>query len=151
QSLGRLYAVARTFGGLGVVKGRAGDRIREGSGRAAVVYLRLRALGFQVGENSRKLRDLPFLELELVGQEAQRPAHAERAALIAPARVPLVVVRGSAARPTASAAGMLTTVTIVTGLPPRIETWMHDVPPSAGAIAPGGLSTWAQCLTCYPK
>ena len=65
-----------------LVERLAADGVGERGGGAAPVDLRLRALGLQLVEDARQLADLLLVELELVGEEAQRPPHAERAATL---------------------------------------------------------------------
>src|SRR5205814_7207083 len=58
----------------------ARDRVRERRERAAMVHRGLRAFRLDLVENLRELADLRLFELQLVGEESQRPANSESAA-----------------------------------------------------------------------
>ena len=55
----------------------AADLVGERSGGAPTSDLRLRALRLQIAENACELGDLSLVEVELVGQKPQWPAHAK--------------------------------------------------------------------------
>jgi hypothetical protein len=71
------------FTGFGRIECVAGQSIGESSYRSTPVDLGLGALSFKLVENSGECRDLSLVEIELVGQEAQGPAHSELAAATA--------------------------------------------------------------------
>src|SRR5262249_11873158 len=124
----------------------------------------LRALRLQLVEDARQLADLPLVELELVGEEAQRPAHAERAAaeVVEAARLEPVaavaVAAPAAVRPAALVSAGAVTVAglraaaaaVLPRLPPehhpRVHVWTSS---RRGVCAPDGV--WGHVgmsLTC---
>ena len=149
ELLGRLHAQGRALARLALVERRATDGIGERRSGTPPVDLGLRALGLQLIEDARQIADLLLVELQLVGQEAQRPPHAELAAAAAmleaagPAPVwaavmPAMPLPATVAAPLAMLMAATTFAAGMTRLPPAIESWMHCLPPSAGAFAPGG-------------
>src|SRR5439155_19939202 len=115
--------------------------------------LGLSSLRFQLIENACEGGNLPFIEIELMSQKAERPADAEAAATAITAFIaffsrlafPSSTFR-PATRPTAVTA---TTCESALSAPPGHECWMHDHSPySRGLFAPRrGLLAWATCLT----
>src|SRR5206468_9434 len=69
--------------GLGRVEILAGHRVGEGGQRAPVIDFPLGALRLQFVEDAGQQTDLTLVQLQLVSQEAQRPADAETSALLA--------------------------------------------------------------------
>lgn len=67
------------LGGLGGVERVAAQGIGERGHGAAAIDLGLGAFGLQLVEDACQLGDLAFVEVEPMGEEAQRPAHAEAA------------------------------------------------------------------------
>src|SRR6185436_19161370 len=61
----------------------AGHGVGEAGHRPSAIDLRLGAFGLELVEHPGELGDLTFIEPELVGQEAERPANAEPSAAIA--------------------------------------------------------------------
>src|SRR5262249_59990974 len=113
--------------------------------RAPRVDVGLGALGLDLVQDTGELGDLRLAEPELVGEEAERTPHAERARAGVttvrrrrPARVPGVLVSGTPA----TTHGMAALRTAVggprTGPPPVHHSRMHVFSFSRGALAPGG-------------
>src|SRR5262249_2331354 len=135
----------------------AADGVGERGGGAAAVDLRLRALGLQLAENARELADLLLVEIELVGEKAQWPPHAEGAGPelvvlrgrvdLAPAMAARAPITRAVSARTALGKGV-TTAAAPVGLPPVQHTWMHHRSSSRrGSSHPAGLKAWAPCLT----
>ena len=79
QVFRRANTRARDFGDLGLVERRLRDGIRESSRTPSMIDCSLRPFRLELAQNPRQLRDLPIVEIELVGKESQRAAHAEGA------------------------------------------------------------------------
>jgi len=103
-----LHAQIGAFAGARLAELRALDGIGERAHRASIVDLRLRALGLELVEDARQHRDLRLGEVELVREEAQRPSHAEDAAVVARSA-------GSAAEAAAEAGSGTMTMTVTAG------------------------------------
>lgn len=166
----QLDAGAQTLGAPGLlivrrvdlrgVEARALERLGERRRAATLIDVRLSALGLQAIENGRELSDLIIVQIELVGEEAQRTPHAKTAPVIVEAMMAPVTTAGMKVRPAAPPAVMvLWTASIVTRNRPSIDvlvtsgrvvllvltaqptpkTWMHLLffllP---GLFAPGG-------------
>src|SRR5204862_3607465 len=82
QPLGALHAQSAAFARLASVEGLAGHGVGEGGHRAPPVHLGLCALGLELVQDAGQLGHLLVVELELVGQEAERAADAEAATAI---------------------------------------------------------------------
>jgi len=129
--------------------------VRQGRNAPPLVDGRLRALGLELVQDRRELSHLVFLQVQLVGQEPQRPAHAEAA----PAEVvPATPTTGSAERRAVmpSAPGTTTTMRAaahaftarraLARVPPRKR--MHFVSTfRPGLVAPGGFHGRGQHAT----
>jgi hypothetical protein len=76
-----VHAELAGVAGALLVEGLGPTASGEGGQRAPVIHLGLGALHLQLVEDLGELAHLALVELELVGQEAQRPAHAEATAL----------------------------------------------------------------------
>ena len=169
----QLDAGAQTLGALGLllvrcidlrgIEARSLERLGERRRAATLVDVRLGALGLQAIENGRELTHLLIVQIELVGQEAQRAPHAKTASVIVeavmasvtltttgmkvcPAPPPPVMVPWTApiaAMMTGPRVGVLVTssrvVLLVLTAQPTPKTWMHLffflLP---GLFAPGG-------------
>ena len=131
EALGALDAEAGGVFRLTVLKLLAGDRIGKRGDGAPIVDRGLRALGLELVQDRRELCDLCLVELELVREEAQRPADAEASAVTIAARLeaePSTPTFAVVVVPAPSAlAASLTAATMaeMTRLPPSIERWMH--------------------------
>src|SRR5262249_31512924 len=144
----------RVAGGLRV-EGRARDGVGEPGHGASGIDLGLRALGLERVQDAGKLGDLVLVEVELVGEEAERAPDAEGAgaelAEVARRGVSFAPAVGVAvaAPPAAAAAGMAApvVVTAVVGAPPMHHPWVHDLSSRGGGTLPAGLAAWATCLT----
>lgn len=87
--------VAQTFGavdsqlartvGAPFIERVAADRVGKRRQRAATINFGLRAFCFQLVQNAGKFGDLLFIQFQLVGQEPQRPPHAEGTTITAAA------------------------------------------------------------------
>jgi len=66
-------------GGLGGIERVAGQGIGKLAQRPSIIDGSLGALRLELIKNARKQNDLLLVQLELVGEEAQRPAHAKSA------------------------------------------------------------------------
>src|SRR5207253_2710260 len=84
----------------GRVKRLAGQRVGERGQRPAAVHLGLGPFGLQLVQDAGQLGDLAVVEVELVGQEAQRAADAEAA----PETLLVALLVGPAASPHAETA-----------------------------------------------
>src|SRR5262245_15462676 len=137
------------------VERRARDGVGEPGHGTPGVDLGLRALGLERVQDTGQLGDLVLVEVELVGEEAERAADAEGTGAevaelsrrrLARAPLPGVAVAAPAA---AAAAGMAApvVVTAVVGAPPVHHPWVHDLSSRGGGTLPAGLSAWATCLT----
>src|SRR6266700_3914949 len=123
---------------LGFVEGLAPDGVGERRHRAAAVDLGLGALGLELVQDAGQLADLSLVELELVGEEAQRASDAERAApeVVTVAAMTARVARVGTVAPTAAlslaatrtaarACPTWTTIARLAGLPPLDQCRMH--------------------------
>src|SRR5262249_59337845 len=80
EPLGALESQVPALGCLGVVERLTGDRVGERREGAAAVHFGLSPLDLQVVEDAGEFGNLALIEVELVGQESERPADAESAA-----------------------------------------------------------------------
>ena len=102
---------------------------------------RLRALGLELVEDRGEPFGLPLVEAELVGEDAQGPAHSERAAREAALFAEAVAVGAAVHREAGGAAagvGVCVTGRVVPP-PPGHESRMHGNLLSPGLVAPGGV------------
>src|SRR5207253_5161127 len=117
---------------------------------AAIVHRGLGALGLELVEDLRQLLDLLLLEIQLVGEKPQRPAHAESAAS---AEVVTAAMPPASCLPRAGLTAFVRSRTFAAAVPPRVlpppeHAWIHCFLRLAGARrARRGLQTWAPCLT----
>src|SRR5688572_564297 len=79
QALRALQPEGCPVRGRGLVEALALDGVGEGGDRAAVVDRRLRALGLEVVQDVSQLAHLSFIELQAIGEKAQRSPDAEGA------------------------------------------------------------------------
>ena len=124
--VGQLLLGLRACGGrladLRGIERLAGDAVGECGRHAPVVHGRLRALGLQLVEDLRELRDLRLREVQLVGEETQRAAHTESATAIVVTACGGVAFTAAAPVSTAGAAGcFLRAATFLLLLPPPRE------------------------------
>src|SRR3954464_14056727 len=114
-----------------------GERRRD----APVVDRGLGPLRLQLVEDLRQLSDLVLAEVELEGEEPQRPADAECAASTVEAPAPAPSELEAVPFGTGAGLGTARLVPAVTGLPPPPHhAWVHRSSSSPGLRAPGGLS-----------
>src|SRR5262249_16694967 len=126
--------------------------VGEGRKRAAMIDRGLGPLGLDLVEDLRELPDLGLVEAETVGQEAQRPAHAEVAA--AEAEGARVVLAGHCVLPafeSATAAvraetGAGMALGAAPGLPVGHESWVHETSSRRGHRSRRVLDARAKCL-----
>src|SRR5207302_9720196 len=122
------------------------ESVGERGHRAPVVHGRLGTLGLQLVEDLRQLRDLLFAQVQLVREEPERPADAERAAaeVIPGTAAPRTCLPTAFAGVRAFAAAALPARV----LPPPHHAWVHRFLQLAGACrSRRGLQAWAPCLT----
>ncbi len=136
QALGALHPQIAAFLRARLVELLEAQRVRERGHRAAVVHRGLGALRLQLVEDLGELRHLLFAEVQLVGEKAQRPAHAESAAaeLVACAAAPRT---GLPARGIACVRAFAAAVLPARLLPPPHHAWVHFFSSSPGRFAPG--------------
>ena len=114
----------------------------------AIVHRGLGALGLQLVEDLGELGDLLFAQVQLVGEEPERPADPESAGAEVlsraaprtrlPARSAFTCVRAFAVSAAVPARV----------LPPPHHAWVHCFLQLAGAHPlPAGTQAWAPCLT----
>src|SRR5262249_52759828 len=155
QAFGALRAQIRAGPGLRLVEGLAGDRVREGRQRAAMIDRRLRPLGLDLIENLRELSDLRLVETETVREEAQRTAHAEVSAAEAVAEVvfaghrvlPALEPRTASVR---AEPGADVALAAAPGLPVGDESWIHETSSRRGHRSRRVLDARATCLALLP-
>jgi hypothetical protein len=122
QSFGTLDPKVTTLIRLGGVEGVAAQSIRERGDSTPPIHLCLSAFGLQLVEDTRQCRRLGLIEIELVDEEPERPAHAKGAAGTE-TFLAFTGIMGMAAGPGPEAAE-LTESTL--GVPPRTTTCKHD-------------------------
>ena len=100
QPSGAGHATLAPGGGLGGVEHFAAEGIGKFGQRSPVIDFDLGTFDFEFIEDTGELGDLRFIEIELVSQKSQRPAHAELLAVVAvhgfsfPAPATIAVVDG---------------------------------------------------------
>ena len=93
EPLGARDAQLCALGRLGTVERLTRDRVSQRGNRSPSIDLGLGPLGLEHVEDPRKLSDLPFVEIELVGEETQRASDTEVTAAVA---IAVVRSRGAA-------------------------------------------------------
>src|SRR5438105_7743312 len=149
QAFCALDAQVAAFLGPGFVELLEAQPVGERGHRAAIVHRRLGAFGLQLVEDLRQLRDLLLVEVELVGEEPQRPPDAEGAAS---AEVVTAVSprSGLPAFTLACARAFAAAVPAARVLPPPHHAWVHASSNSPRLFAPGGDSQRGRNASRYP-
>src|SRR5262245_24540841 len=128
-----LQTQVAALGSLGTVEAFTRQSVRERGHGTAAIDFGLSALGLQVIEDLGQLGDLAVVEVELVGQETQRPTDAETAAAETFLRTFVGTAAGARPHAVTAANGER-----MPGALPGPLKWVHDLPPSRGAVRARG-------------
>lgn len=107
QALGALHPAVTGLFYFGLIEHGLADSVGEGRDCAPLIDGGLSALGLQLVEDDRELRDLLLFQLELPREEAEGPANAEAAAVAVFMKrrtTPMPAAPGGAVREWAAAA-----------------------------------------------
>ncbi len=151
QLFGALHPAVPRGLGLGRVEGLAAERVGEFGESAAAIDRGLGPLGLQLVENAGQRGHLLLIQFQPVGQEPERPAHAEPSFKFV-VTMTVAVAHEIASVPAAAAAvgptDMMGMGVCMAGETPAPMTGSHRHLLLAGAKrARRGIVAWAKCLT----
>src|SRR5262249_8040029 len=148
EPVGAIDAELRARAGAGLVEAISRDGLGERRQRAAVIHRGLRTLGLDLVENPGELRHLRFLQLQLVSEEPERPAHSEGAAAEPElARLFFAGRRIRKAAMPAFAVARADAAFAAAASPTGNESRIHETSPRRGDRSRRVHDAWAKCLT----
>jgi hypothetical protein len=148
-----MHAALAGRAGLAGIEVRARQSVSELAAGAAIIHFRLGSFNLELVQNAGQVGYLLLVQIQLVGQEAQRPANAPAAAESRLSFEWVVAVRHR----TSSGATAVAVLVVMGMLVEEVVTEVAQAAPGtvahvslllAGAIrSRRGLTAWAKCLT----